>query len=273
MQPMVISRIAVLLALVIPVGARAATDEPEVTVDESSASSQPAPEPEPKPLLPVPPAARAAPPPAAGPPAPTRAQVIERPGAVSSVAPARAQLGTGIGVEIGYARGGDRLLTRIYLDPPYGPNINAGEGVFVSLTGSWTPLWRESFGLGLYASAGVKYGDRSNYFGSVSFTRYPVAAGAQLLVPTESGRWFVLGRAGLLTELGAKLSGDWVDVGINTDFATKLGGFADAGVQRPLGKHAAVAVLVRYTYLDVSLGGSTSSANSISVGLGFSFSR
>jgi hypothetical protein len=267
---MVSSRIAVLLALVIPVGARAATDEPEVTVDESAASSQPAPEPEPPP--PVPPAARAAPPPVAGVPAPTSAQSVERPGTVDSVAPARAHPGTGIGVELGYARGGDRLVTRFYLDPPFGPTISAGEGVFVSLTGSWTPFWRESFGLGVYASAGVKYAGKSDSFGSVSFTRYPVAAAAQLLVPTSKG-WFFLGRAGLLTEVGAKVSADGVGTAVNTDVAARWGGFADAGAQRPIGKHAVVTVFARYTYLDVSLGGTTTSANNLCAVLAFSFSR
>jgi len=268
---MVSARVAVLLALVVPVDARAATDEPEVTVDESSASQ---PTLEPVPPMPPPPAARSEPAPVPRTPPPT-AHAVERLGVAGLGASAAVQPGTSVGLEFGYAQGGDRLVTLYFFEPRLDGSeagINAGDGVFVSLTGSWTPLWRDNFALGLYASAGIKYAEASEPYGSVSFTRYPLAAAAQVLVPAWE-KWFVVGRMGPLAEVGAKLSGDGTFARINTDFATKLGGFADVGLQRAIGQYVAVAVVVRYTYLDVSLGGATTSANNLGVGLAFCFFR
>jgi hypothetical protein len=73
--------------------------------------------------------------------------------------PPPAHPGTGIGLELGLAFGGDELVTA-ELSNGQTDTLHAGDGLLVAVVGDLTPFWvGDSFGLGLGVSVGWKYGD------------------------------------------------------------------------------------------------------------------
>jgi hypothetical protein len=199
------------------------------------------------------PAAAVAPPPAEAveetePPSPPPAAPPYRPSA-------------GLGFELGYARGGDRFLT--VLSGGSATSAEAGDGGFIALSGSWMAYWSKSghVGIGVYARVGIKYSAVGDGATSVSFARLPLAAGVQLLLPV-GGRWYAVGRLGLMTELLQQLAAemDGVSSG-STDFSPRLGEFIDAGMYWAATEHSGFAALARYERIDVSYAGDVVSAN------------
>jgi len=156
------------------------------------------------------------------------------------------------GLEIGYAHGGDRYLA---INGPTGimDSANAGDGPFFSLAGSWTPDWNPGgVGIGVYARAGAKRTAVGSDTVAASFVRVPLAVGAQLLRPV-GGRWYVLGRLGVLTEVLGELTvttpGSSVSEG---GFSPRLGQFLDAGLYWTPANFAGFAAIARYERIDVS---------------------
>jgi len=271
---MFLAAIATLLALGDPADARESRDAPTVIVDEpvtpiapaseALVPARPAPPAPQVPDAPAPPSPPlAAPPPAASlPPAPAETVGEARP------APPPVRPSAGLGLEIGYARGGDRLFTllRPVALTPGGSDTtaHAGDGLFFSLSASWMPFWSEGgVGLGVYARAGVKYTQVEDDATKVVFVRVPLAAGAQLLLPV-TGRWFALARLGVMTEVLEQVS--FTSAGSShgsTDFSSALGQFLDAGGYWAATEHAGFALIARYERLDVVYGGQPVSANNI----------
>jgi hypothetical protein len=144
-------------------------------------------------------------------------------------------------------------------------SIHAGDGAFFALSGSWMPYWSESgVGLGVYARFGVKLAGASDGAQTtVSFIRVPLAVGAQLLLPIR-GRWFVLGRLGVMTEVLSAMTYQSGGVsGSNTDFSPTLGEFLDAGLYWAASEHSGFAAIWRYERLDVSFSGAVSNASNV----------
>ena len=166
---------------------------------------------------------------------------------------------------MGYARGGDRFFAVV--SPTSIPaSANAGDGVFFALAGNWMPYWSErGIGLGVYARAGAKYAAVGNSTASASFLRCPLALGVQVLLPIF-GRWFALGRFGVLTEVLGQLAFASNGVsGSSTNFSSGVGEFIDAGQYWAASATTGIAAIARYERLDVSYNGGTLSANNVGV--------
>jgi len=266
---MLVSLTTALLMLADPAGPPQTAGEPKVIVDASATVISPAADPAVRAEPPTQPPAPATPPPptiSATLPPPASADEVGEAGEARPLPSPPVHPNAGFGLEIGFARGGDRFLT-IAGPGPAGSNevsAAAGDGIFFSLAGSWTPYWsRTGIGVGVYARAGAKYVAISNGTTSASFMRCPLAAAAQLLVPVGRS-WFVLGRLGVITqpleEVATTSAG-----GVHTsrDFSPRLGTFIDAGVSWTPSEHASVALIARYEVLDVSYAGGDTSANNL----------
>ncbi len=200
-------------------------------------------------------------------PPPTTAEPVEEPGDARPPPPPPVRPTSGFGLEIGFARGGDRFLTAagpVGTEDSAGSSAAAGDGVFFSLAGSWTPYWsRSGLGVGVYARVGAKFVAINDGAIGASFLRVPLAAAAQVLVPVGRS-WFVLGRLGVvseaLEEVATKIEGD---VRTSRDFSARLGEFADAGVNWTPSASIGVALVARYEMLDVSYAGNVMSANNL----------
>jgi len=253
---MLLAPIAALLTLAEP----AAIDPPVEPLAPPAPATQP---PDDSASTAPPPPTDAAP----SPPSPTAETVDETdpapPPAVPSVRPS-----SGLGLEFGYARGGDRIVS--VTDPafPMGPekSLKAGDGVFFALAGSWMPYWsKRSVGLGVYARIGAKFVIVGDDNAGASFLRCPLAVGAQLLLPIV-GRTYAVGRLGLITEVVDELAtrrGGILQA--SQDFSPTLGQFIDAGLHWAATEHSGVGAVVRYERLDVSYSGVTASANNLGV--------
>jgi hypothetical protein len=240
---MLLAPIAALLTLAEPAGSSPTTDEPKVIVDQPATAVPPAAEP----VLPAVPATQ--------PPAPTVPPV---PPPAPPVRPT-----AGFGLEIGYARGGERFLTLV-TPAGGGTSAAAGDGLFFSLAGSWTPYWSSrGVGLGVYGRAGAKYFGLTDGTTAASFLRVPVAVAAQLLVPVV-GRWFVLGRLGVISEVLAELTITSAGASRSSrDFSPRLGQFIDAGMYWAPSERSGLAAMARYERLDVSYAGGVTNANNL----------
>ncbi|HXT99906.1 MAG TPA: hypothetical protein VN903_02875 [Polyangia bacterium] len=223
-------------------------------------------------------AAPASAPPAAGAPplpsptddAPTPAPPSTEPETIEGADPASARLPPPVrpngsfGLELGYAHGGDRFLTVV--SPTTGPtgSSNAGDGAFFSLAGSWTPYWSTSgVGLGVYARAGAKLSAARDAATTASYFRCPLAVGAQLLLPVV-GRWFALGRLGVMTEVLQQLEITSGGGGRSSaNFSSTLGEFLDAGVLWTPANFTGFAAIARYERLDVSYAGDVMTASNL----------
>jgi hypothetical protein len=145
-----------------------------------------------------------------------------------------------IEVDLGLDQGGDDL----------GGGIRAGQGVVLSALGSVTPLWlQDRLGLGAGLSFGWKYSSAGD--------SVPVAAFGQALLRLH-GRWFSPLRAGPMKLVSTDRPSDW-------------GFFADWGVCRWFEDRFALALLLRYTHLDLNRQGATIDADSFGVALGAAF--
>lgn len=257
--------IVALLTLAEPAGPPTSADDPTVIVDQPVTPIAPAAEPE----VPAAPAtqqpALTAPPiptTAAPLPSPPPAETVEEPGPASPPAPPPVRPDTTFGLEFGYAHGGDRFLEIAVPPPTTAKSASAGDGLFFCLAGSWTPYWnKRGGGIGVYARAGAKYVKVGDGATSASFLRYPLAAGAQVLLPVV-GRWFALGRLGLITEVLGQLT---VTIGgasrSSTDLSPTLGQFLDAGVYWAATEYSGFAAIARYERLDISYAGGTANAS------------
>jgi hypothetical protein len=239
---MFLATIATLLTLAEPV----VPVEPLTQPAGAAALPAPAPPPATVSLLPSPPAVEAVD--ETEPPSPSRPSI--RPGAT-------------VGLELGYARGGDRLFR--LSTPTSGKSANAGDGVFINVAASWTPYWtRRGIGLGVFARAGVKFASVQIDMTSLSFLRWPLAAGGQLLLPVAR-RWFAVGRLGVMTEVRGRLtlSGAFQSQTL-LSYSPTLGEFLDAGVCWAPTAYSGFGLIARYERLDVSYeGGPATNANNL----------
>jgi len=260
---MPVAFIAALLSLADPTGPPPDTDEVKAIVDQPA---QP-----PAPLVPP------APPPAdAVPPPPPSAETVDEPTPTRPPVSSPAYRTAGFGIEMGYAHGGDRFFTVVSPTLPAtgaGNSASAGDGVFFSLAGDWTPYWSEGgVGVGVYARAGAKFVGVGDSMTTMSFLRIPLAVGAQLLLPIR-GRWFALGRLGVVSEpLQDFTVTSGSDSRSSRDFSARLGEFVDAGISWDMSRRGRLAAIARYERLDVSYSGHLMSANNLG-GLGAAYFR
>jgi hypothetical protein len=191
-------------------------------------------------------------------------------GRAAAPPPPPAHPGSGIGLELGLAFGGDELASA-QLSNGNTEKLHAGDGLLVALVGAWTPLWLgDGLGLGLGVSVGWKYGDVSASNGSVSLSRFPFSAFVQIL-PRLDGRWFFVLRGGVTEEQGATLSGSGVASIPDVGFASRPGGFGDVGAYRAFASGAGLLWVARYTNEKLVLDGQSFDASSIGVAFGIYF--
>jgi hypothetical protein len=255
---MLLATIAALLTLAEPVDPAPASDDPHLIVDQPATAAAPA-------AIPALPAPPPAPSPGTPPPSPPSAETVDESGPARPPSPPRVMGPTAsFGFEIGYARGGDRFLTIPTPTGSTGKGVDAGDGVFFSLAGSWTPYWSgRGVGLGLYARLGAKFAAVEDGMTGASFLRIPFAAGPQVLLPIV-GHWFALARVGVLTEVLAEIAFESDgETRTSRDFSPRLGGFIDAGMYLAPSNHASFAAIARYERLDVSYAGGVTSANNL----------
>jgi hypothetical protein len=145
-----------------------------------------------------------------------------------------------IEVDLGLDQGGDDL----------GDGVRAGQGVVLSGLGSVTPLWiQDRIGLG----GGIAFGWKYSSVGD----RVPVAAFGQALVSLH-GPWFSALRAGPMKLVSTDMPSDW-------------GVFVDLGVCRWFEDRLALALLLRFTHLNLNRQGEKIDADSFGVALGAAF--
>jgi hypothetical protein len=190
---------------------------------------------------------------------------------VRSPPPRPVRPGSGLGFETGFAFGGDDLVnaTLNLGSSTYSEKIQAGDGGFGSVVGSWTPLWiSDALGLGVAASLGVKYNQVAASNGHISFTRFPIALSLQTLL-SASDTWFVLVRTGMVKDAGASLSGSGAAGGIDAAYTSRWGVFGDFGLYRAYGVHGGMAFMARYTAVSLTLESIVVRANSLGAAFGW----
>jgi hypothetical protein len=202
--------------------------------------------------------------------APRRRMTYER-----EAPPARRPLppahpGTGVGLELGLAFGGDELAT-VELNNGEQQTLGAGDGLFVAIVGNLTPIWvADAIGLGLGASVGWKYGDVGASNGSFSLSRFPVSAFLQV-IPRLNERWFLLARGGVTQDLGATFSGSGVAATPDVTFDSRVGGFGDLGAYRAFASGSGLLFVLRYTNEKLGLQDQTVDASSVGFAFGVYF--
>ncbi|HEY7375316.1 MAG TPA: hypothetical protein VIF57_24360 [Polyangia bacterium] len=170
-----------------------------------------------------------------------------------------------IELDFGYETGGDDLGR----PANYGATgLKAGSGGLVNAVGSFTPLWfRDRLGLGVGFSFGYKYDSTAAsglFMPGASFSRYPVSAFAQTTLRLH-GRWFTFLRGGPGKVVSTDLTGAGETV------SSKWGAVVEWGACRWFKHQFGLALLLRYTHLDVAYQGETSAADSLGAALAVSF--
>ncbi len=231
---MLLAALAALVALAEPAAPPPTADEPKVTGVEPATAVEPAvpsvsATQSPAPTAPVVPPL----PPAAPAPSPQPAEAVDETDSPRPPSPPPVRPAAAFGFEMGYARGGDRFFAVV--SPTSIPaSANAGDGVFFALAGNWMPYWSErGIGLGVYARAGAKYAAVGNSTASASFLRCPLALGVQVLLPIF-GRWFALGRFGVLTEVLGQLA--FASNGVSGSSTNFSSGWANSSTRDSTGR-------------------------------------
>jgi hypothetical protein len=202
--------------------------------------------------------------------APRRRTTYEREAPRSRPPLPPAHPGTGIGLELGVAFGGDELGT-VELNNGERQTLSAGDGLFVAIVGNLTPIWlADSIGLGFGASIGWKYGDVGASNGSFSFSRFPISGFVQV-IPRLDERWFLLLRGGVTQDLDPTFSGSGLAAIPDVSFDSRLGGFGDFGAYRAFASGSGLLFLLRYTNLKLELQGQTVDASSVGGAFGIYF--
>ena len=143
-----------------------------------------------------------------------------------------------------------RLIIEVDFGLDQGVDDQAGQGAVLSGLGSVTPLWiQDSVGVGAGLAFGWKYSSAGD--------RVPIAAFGQALLHLQ-GRWFSPLRAGPMRLVSTDTPSDW-------------GFFVDWGICRWFEDRLALALLLRYTHLDVNRQGVTINADSFGFALGAAF--
>jgi hypothetical protein len=183
-------------------------------------------------------------------------------GAVLAQAP---RPGTGFHLAIGFAGGGDNLVTAQFTNGD-SSTLSAGGGVYVAAGATVTPLWiRNTVGLGLGGDIGWKSDSISANNGSIDMSRYPLDVWVQTLIAL-SDTWYLHLLAGPHKELGVNLSGSGVISG-GADFDCPWGWIAQGGFYTTTSWHLAMALGLRYTGVHYTLAGQTIAASNIGLDL------
>ena len=154
--------------------------------------------------------------------------------------------GTAFGLVSGIALGGDKIATAMFADG-HSDNIRAGEGVVLDLQLSFTPLWiGDSFGFGAGGSIGVKHSSIDASNGSISLTRFPAVAFAQMMSPIGE-RGSLLLRAGVVKDLGVNLGLEVSGQNASGDLPSQMGFMAEIGAWYHFARQGATLWTVRYT--------------------------
>ncbi len=203
------------------------------------------------------------PPPRSPAPATTLASLMtDGQGAVLPQAP---RPGTGFHLALGFAGGGDNLVTAQFSNGDSG-TLTAGGGVYLAIGATVTPLWiGNTVGLGLGGDIGWKYDSLSASNGSVDISRFPLDLWVQTLIAL-SDSWYLHVLAGPHKESGVNLSGSGVVTG-GADFDSPWGWMAQGGFYTTTSWHLAFAFGVRYTGVHYTSAGQTIDASNISLDL------
>ncbi len=162
---------------------------------------------------------------AAPPPAPTgavrgegaRSKTIHRPG-------------NGFGMVIGGAFGGQEIARGTFTDG-HMETINAGGGVVLALSGSWTPIWiGQVLGLGASTTIGYKMTQIADNDGnSLQLASFPLDLSLQLLLAVQR-HWYLVVRAGAQKELHVHFSGQGFAAPVDQFFTAPIGAQVEGGL-------------------------------------------
>lgn len=186
--------------------------------------------------------------------------------------PPPAHPGTGVGLEMGFAIGGDELANATLSNGDM-QQLKAGDGLVIALVGDVTPFWGgDGVGLGFGASLGLKYDSIGASNGSVSLSRFPLSIFVQLL-PRLDDRWFFQLRGGLTKALGTTMSGSGVAAFDDVSFDSQLGGFGELGLYRAFLRGSGMLFAARYTHEKLRLQEQSIDASSIGLSFGIYYSN
>jgi hypothetical protein len=190
-------------------------------------------------------------------------------------APAREEalantLGSGFGLGVGYAAGGDTLATVMFQNGS-SAELKAGEGVIISLLGVATPFWPwETVGFGFGAELALKYRSVGGSGGSISFTRVPAIAFVQMVAPVGPRGAFLL-RAGPEWDLVAHVGGDGIARDLSADLSSRVGFVGDVGLWYQPTNRGALTLTFRFTHLNYAVGVNDIDATNVGVVLAYLF--
>jgi hypothetical protein len=184
-----------------------------------------------------------------------------------AILPQSKRPGSGFHLALGLAGGGDNLASRQFAAGD-SSSLKAGDGVYLTLGGTVTPLWLgDTVGLGFGGGIGWKYYTFEAGNGSLNLSRFPIDLWVQTLLPV-SGRWYLLLQTGPHKDAGVKLSGSGVASGEAT-FYGRWGWMAQAGFYLATSWHSAFAFGLRYTDVHYTLAGETIDASNLALDLTF----
>ena len=176
-----------------------------------------------------------------------------------AVLPQAPRPGTGFHLAMGFAGGGDNLVTAQFTNGD-SSTLSAGGGVYLAIGATVTPLWiGNRVGLGLGGDIGWKYDSINASNASVAMSRYPLDLWAQTLIAL-SDTWYAHLLAGPHKESGVNLSGSGVVSG-GADFDSPWGWMAQGGLYATSSWHMAFGFGLRYTGVHYTFAGHTLDAS------------
>jgi hypothetical protein len=252
-----VARVVRRIAILVAVGLVSATAAANVPLDS------PAP-------APTAPQKSSVPPTTGGPAVDSEAPRQTRHPSAGEEAAATNRLGSGFGVGVGYAGGGDTLATVMFQNGST-EDLKAGEGVSLDITGVATPFWPwETVGFGIGAELALKYRSVGGAGGSISFTRVPAIAFVQLLAPAGPRGAFLL-RAGPEWDLVAHVGGDGIASQLSADLSSHVGFVAEVGNWYQPSHRGSVTLTFRFTHLNYAVGSHDIDATNYGLMLGYLF--
>ena len=178
--------------------------------------------------------------------------------------------GTGAGIEFGGSFGGDDIAVAM-LDNGDSETLHAGDGGGLSLLGAWTPLWiGNAVGVGVSGYIGFKVTEIGGSNGALKLLRFPASLSLQALLPL-GGRVYLLGRAGLLKELGVSLTGTGIASSLGTPMTAPLAPQYEGGLLFESISQLALGLSVRYASMHYEGNFGRIDASNVSILGGFYF--
>ena len=167
----------------------------------------------------------------------------------------RARPGSGVGLRLGYAVGGDTLIRTLASNGETN-TLTAGNGMVIAAPVMITPVWvKETIGFGFGFELGLKF----HTITGATFMRFPLSATIHMLAGI-SPRFFFLFGGGVEKHLAGQIGG-------SAELESKLGALGEFGFYSWPLRNVAWDILFRYTRL--SYKGLNDEIDGSNVGLSF----